>query len=185
MDVLMSAIWFIAVERFSPRSGQKWADYMAWAELPQLQELVSLDNMLCPSAIHTLTKEDWKHNVQADYLTDFFSNLEYLVNRVGQPSELNILAVMREPDQPAPRLWQDSHFVFQGYDLIEEPGRGISALSNCGGFDKAFQSGDLSEVGLLPGFELAQALQQRLRTSYPDELHADCCIWAIWKMVNP
>jgi hypothetical protein len=180
----MTAIWFTAVVKFCPQSGQKWTDYLAWAKLTQLRELISLDNILCPNAIDALTLEDWQHNVQADYLIDFFTDLEYLLKRVSQPSRLNILAVMSQPDQPAPGLWQDPRFAFQGYDLIEKPGGGVSALSNCGGFDKAFQPGDISEVGLLASFELARAVQQRLITAYPGKHHADCFIWGIWKMVD-
>jgi hypothetical protein len=47
------------------------------------------------------------------------------------------------------------------------------------------QSGQKSaEVGLLSSFELARMVQQRLRIFYPGERHADCYIWAIWKMVS-
>ncbi len=181
----MSAIWYIAVESFGPHTGQRWADYIAWARLPQLRELVSLDHVLCPSAIPSLTAEDWNHNIQEDYLTDFFWDLDYLLSRLGRPAHLNILAVVREPDGPAPTLWQDERFTFQGYDLVEEPGSGISALSNCGGFAKAFKPEDLSEVGLLPTFELARTVRRRLRVLYPEERHASCHVWAIWRMSRP
>ena len=45
-------------EKFGPERGEVWADYVAWARLPQLRELVSLDGILCPSVFPDITAED-------------------------------------------------------------------------------------------------------------------------------
>jgi hypothetical protein len=55
-------------------------------------------------------------------------------------------------------------------------------LTNCGGFDRAFEPSDLSECGLLVDHAKAVAVRQRLRAEYPEEPHALCRIWAIWRM---
>ena len=178
----MSNTWYIAVEKFGPSSGEKWLDYLKWSQLPQLKELVSLDTMLCPSIIEEFTDEDWQHNIQADYLISFFTNIEYLRARLAGRTSINILAVMREPSLQDVQTFTDGRFVFQGYDLIERPGQGISAISNCGGFDRAFKPTDISEVGLFEDYDFARIVQQRLREHYPDEPHADCYLWAIWKL---
>ena len=59
---------------------------------------------------------------------------------------------------------------------------GISALVNCGGFDRAFASTDLSYCGLLTDHARASEVQDLLRAEYPDEPHADYDLWAIWRM---
>jgi hypothetical protein len=178
----VTSIWYIAVRPFGPQSGQAWRDYLDWAKLPQLVELVTLDNSLCPSLLGAPTAEDWKHNVQEDYLIDLFWDLDYLLGRVKSEAARNVLAVVRDPQAQGDDEWRDPRFAFQGYDLIEQPGLGISALSNCGGFPLAFQPEDLSPVGLLARLDYARAIQQRLRQAYPAEHHADCRAWAIWRM---
>lgn len=46
----------------------------------------------------------------------------------------------------------DKRFKFYGYDLLEDF-TSISALTNCGGFDKAFLPKDISEYGLIIDFK--------------------------------
>ncbi len=178
-------IWYIALEKFSPDYGPAWQDYLAWANLPQLRELISLDVSLCPTLFSAITAEDWQHNVQEDYLTSFFTELEYLLARVEQTGgerKGNLLAVVREPEPPDLRARLDERFMFQGFDLVESPGLGISVLNNCGGFELAFRPSDLNPVGLLDEYNHAREVQGRLREHYPDEHHADCCLWAIWRL---
>jgi hypothetical protein len=138
--------------------------------------------MLCPSVIEQLSAEDWQHNAQADCLTEFFTDVDYLLGRLAGRSAHHVLAAIREPLPQEIQTAPDNRFVFQGYDLIERPGRGISALTNCGGFDLAFKPTDISAVGLFDEYAFARTVQQRLREYYPDESHADCYLWAIWKM---
>lgn len=75
----------------------------------------------------------------------------------------------------------DGRFKFLGYDLIEE-GSGVSALTNCGGFSAAFENNMLNSVGLLPTYAQAKIVQKSLHLHYPDEIHAFCDMWAIWRM---
>ena len=57
--------------------------------------------------------------------------------RLPQLVEVISLAVIKEPDDDLASL-QDERFSFVGFDLVEGPGTGVSALVNCGGFEKAF-----------------------------------------------
>ncbi len=157
-----------------------WESYIAWAQLPQLTEVISLDTMLCPNLIEDLIEEDWEHNVQEDFCISYFRDLDYLLGRVGQ-QPAHILAIMREPPLEAQALWADARFVFLGYDLIEA-GSGMSALTNCCGFPLAFAPTDLSALGLIADFEQAREIQRLLLEHYPDEIHAECDLWAIWKL---
>lgn len=137
--------------------------------------------MLCPSVIGELTEEDWQHNIHEDYRIHFFHNLEYLTFRVKDCKNVNILAVVLEPQTDVKDALGDSRFSFYGYDLIEE-GSGVSALNNCGGFEKAFENNIVSEFGLIEHYDLAKRIQNQLLELYPEEIHAYCDLWAIWRM---
>ena len=170
---------YSAVERFDPFCGQRWRDFIAWSGLTQLREVVSLDSILCPSIIQDLTDEDWQHNVQEDFKITLFHDLDYLVRRVGEEEQVNILALLQNPTEKEVHSFSDRRFEFRGFDLVELQ-TGISALLNCGGFDRAFSPADLSECGLLTDQAQALGVQKRLREDYPDEPHADCDLWAVW-----
>lgn len=125
--------------------------------------------------------EDWQHNVQEDFKTNLFHDLEYVVRRVAGDDRVNILALMQNPTEADIGSFTDPRFVFRGFDLVELQ-TGISALVNCGGFDKAFAPTDLSDCGLLTDYPKALSVQKILRAEYPDEHHAYCDVWAIWQM---
>jgi len=173
--------WYIAVEPFDPSLGDNWANYTAGAGLPQLEEVVSLDSSLCPCVIDRLEGEDWQHNVHEDGSIDFFRDLDYLLERVRGITPVNVLAAVLAPTEECHAAFADSRFAFKGYDLI---GLGMSALTNCGGFPQAFQNAELSRTGLISTLNRAQAVAAALREHYPDDHHADCEIWALWKMVS-
>lgn len=175
----MIAPWYTAVEAFDPTFGEVWTGYIAWSGLTQLEEVVSLDGSLCPSVIRKLIEEDWKHNVQEDELIEFFYDLDYLLGRVAGIARVNILAAVLDPSKECRHAFADPRFDFKGYDLI---GRGMSALTNCGGFPLAFRNEELSNAGLISTLTRANDIRASLLTNYPDEAHADCEIWALWKM---
>ncbi len=50
--------WYVAVEPFDPSFADNWTNYMEWAKLPQLEEVVSLDSSLCPCVIDEFEEED-------------------------------------------------------------------------------------------------------------------------------
>jgi hypothetical protein len=172
---------YAANRRFGPGSGESWPRYVAWSGLHQLRELITLDTILCPPLPVELTAEDWRHNVHADFQTHYFRSVDYLLARVGAASDVNVLAIRRNPtaaqlDEPLP-----PDFAFAGFDLLDVAGD-VSALTNCGGFPDVFASSELSEVGLLPDLARAYAVRQALRSAYPTDSHTDCHVWAIWRL---
>lgn len=177
----MTTPYFIAVQKFGPHAGQAWQEYIAWSGLTHLTEVVSLDILLCAPVIDELAAEDWNYNVQEDYLTEYFHDLDYLLKRVEPRDGVNMLAVRLNPTADTQQQFTDERFEFLGYDLVERT-TAVSALTNCGGFDQAFNSSDLSSVGLLESYDDARRVQGLLKTHYPDEPHADCDLWAIWRM---
>jgi hypothetical protein len=172
---------FIAVERFDPSDGEKWQKYYQWAKIPALLEVISLDALLCRRIITVFQPEDWAHIVNENFRLDYFHDLEYLLRRVATVLRKQILGVYRNPevhmDPPSA-----GKFAFVGYDLIEDQTQ-ISALTNCGGFPDSFSNGELNKFGLIDTFDRATTIHRDLRQHYPEESHANCELYAIWKLL--
>jgi hypothetical protein len=175
---------FVAKRPFDPSAGENWDRYVAWSGLSHLREVVSLDTMLCPTVPEELTATDWEYNVYADYQVFFFRSLEYLRQRVIEEGRLNILAVLQNPTAADMAGVTLSGFAFVGFDLVDVHGD-VSALTNCGGFEGAFLNSELSELGLLTDLSRAREVQASLRVEYPEEPHAECHLWAIWRQRFP
>jgi len=172
---------FIAVGRFDPSDGEKWQKYCQWANIPGLTEIISLDTMLCPRIITEFQPEDWTHIVNEDFRLNYFRNLEYLLRRVAQVSRKHVLGVYRNPETHLEIQPADGKFDFVGYDLIEEQTQN-SALTNCGGFPHSFSNSELNRFGLVDAFDRAAEIHRLLPEHYPEEAHAKCELYAIWKL---
>jgi len=168
-------IGFLALETFIPTE-----KYIEWSRLFQVEEIVSLDCSLCPSVID-IEAGDMEHLQQEEYYYAIFSNLDWVLQRTRNVKDKEILAVLKEPSEECKDISIHQGFYFCGYDLVEDDTK-ISALTNCGGFDKAFLPSDLSRHGLIKDFIEAKKVQLLLREKYPEDDHAYCSLWAIWKM---
>ncbi len=172
--------WFIATEQFTPKNGAPWASYIEWSGLSQLREVVSLDPMLCPSVLPDIRDEYWPHIVNEDFMLHFFLDFDFLIEQIATAAgDKNVLCVFRNPSQEpiAPSV---ATFEFLGYDLVDVESS-ASALTNCGGFPGVFANSEISEVGLLPEFKRAVEVQALLRSSHPEEPHANCHLWAVFR----
>lgn len=172
---------FIAVSRFDPSDGQRWTDYCQWSKIPALAEIVSLDTLLCPRLLTEIDDADWAHIVNDDCRLAYFYHLDYLLQRVAGLPRRNILGLYRNPTQHIAAPPAAGPFFFMGYDLVEEMTQ-ISALTNCGGFHETFANDELNRVGLIHNFARASEIQRSLRQNNPDEPHAQCELYAIWRL---
>jgi hypothetical protein len=174
--------WYKAVEKFGPYDGDKWTKYIEWSKLFHLVELISLDGILCPSAIDADFEKDADYLVWEDYVSDVYVSLEYLKEKVAEvkPPSYRILSIVKEPSEICEKI-QLANFRFVGYDLIETGGD-VSALTNCGGFNETFLPLDLNEYGLIQTYEKAYNIKEKLFENNPIEDHADCYVWAIWSI---
>lgn len=174
--------WYIATERFTPANGAAWDRFVDWSGLAQLEDVVSLDPMICPplNQHHDVPPDYWDHIVSEDFMLDFFVDLPFLLECVDGMDEYNLLCVFRNPErEPSPP--DDGHgWTFCGYDLVDRQ-HSASALTNCGGFPDAFADTELNGHGLLTSRARALEVQAALRAFYPDEPHADCHAWAIFR----
>lgn len=171
--------WYIATVQFSPADGESWKKYVQWSGLTQLRELVSLDPILCPTVLAEVKPAYWNYIVNEDFMLDYFLDFEYLKSEVAEIRRKNMLCVFRNPlEQPVPPPTAD--FEFLGYDLVDVQ-NSASALCNCGGFPEVFANSELSVLGLLTDFVRAVEVQRALRSTFPEEAHADCHLWAIFR----
>jgi hypothetical protein len=191
----MAEVWYTIVRRFGPDWGERvwsgdrspltWQGYLEWSGLRQLDEVVSLDTMLCEPAVppdsEPLTIEDWKHVVNRDFRLHFYRNLDYLLSRVSLRPELQLLGAIEGPPEGEMPALDDPRFIFLGYEVLDVHGD-VSALTNCGGFPLAFDGAELNRFGLIDEPGRAYGVQRALRAAYPGEHHAECDVWAVWRM---
>jgi hypothetical protein len=173
--------WFIATERFRPIDGDPWRKYIEWSGLTQLTELVSLDSILCPSVLRVIRDEYWPNIVCENYMTAYFTDLDFLKKEVVGLRNFNLLCVLRNPATRTGRPPLEE-FEFVGYDLVEAQ-TGVSALTNCGGFPDVFANSELSRCGLLTDFVRAAEVNSKLRSLHPEEAHANCDLWAVFRAI--
>ena len=176
--------WFKATERFDPSAGEQWASYIAWSGLTQLDELVSLDELLCPDAIDGIPDGYWEHRpaTERSLFGCIVTSLPFLLSHLVDRGNSNVLALFLDCDEPGLTRAEGFRFEFLGYDLVERGGS-ISALSNCGGYPDVFANAELSSKGLLVSAKRAREVQALLRQRHPKEAHADCDLWAIYRAV--
>ncbi len=177
-------IGFRVSERFGPQDGERWSKYLSWSGLTHLEEVVGLDGCLSPCLLDTLGAEDWDHVVFGDHIFACFDTPDYAMRRVAvdvDRERLQLLALAREPDEKDVLTATLPGFALKGFDLIEEA-TAISALTNCGGFAGAFEAADLVPTGLVATCSRADEIRQALATLYPEESHADCAVWAVWRL---
>ena len=178
----MAMVAFRLAERFSPELGGSWTKFVSWSGLRHLAEVVGLDASLCPSVFGPVTSADWDHLVYGEELGNCFDDPEYLRTRVADrydPRRHQFLAVAREASGGEVDAVELKGFRFMGFDLIDETS--TSALTNCGGFQHAFDNSELSACGLIESAERAYELRDSLATLYPEESHAQCVVWALWR----
>ena len=179
-------IAYTAVETFNSSMGDKWTDYIkihgSRVNLSHLKEIVSIDVCLCPTVIGYPIEKDKAYRLSVDhFFYDLFSDLDYMLTRIQTDKEFQVIAVAHNPNMDDVGGFTDGRFSFKGYDLMED-GTQISALTDCGGiFDLAYRGEDLSESGLITDFSKAYEIRDSLNRYYPEEAHADCSVWALWK----
>jgi hypothetical protein len=174
---------YVANEQFTPRDAESWSKYIAWSQLAHLSEVVSLDPMLCPLVLNEIKEDYWSHLSTDYFLASYFSDLPYMLSQLTDTSRLNILCVVRNPDTQ-PVAPSNGNYEFLGYDLVDTE-QSASALTNCGGFPDVFLGSELTTSGLLPSHKRAIEVQSQLRLMHPEERHASCNVWAVFRFVGP
>jgi hypothetical protein len=182
-------VYYTATAKFNPATqrtyqGQdmNWPGYIAWSQLRHLKEVITLDSILGQQVVERDNQLDAEYLDWEDFIPNLYISLDYLLSKLQtrDPSSYNLLAVTKEPTAPCETI-PIAGFDFIGYDLLDIYGD-VSALTNCGGFDNAFLPIDLNEYGLLSTYEKAYLIKEELIKNNPDESHANCYVWAIWRI---
>lgn len=167
---------------YSAQTYLDWEKYTEWAELTHLTELVSLDGMLNISLVEPDLNNslDWdsifKHN---ERLTDYYTNLAYVIKRMKPKPKFNLLTLAFEPDQACNNLSIES-YEFVGYELLDNDFCN-SVLTNCGGFPETFLPHELNDKGLIDDFNKAYDIKKRILENNPTHPHADTFVFAVWR----
>lgn len=176
---------YTATRRFDKTYDEKglfWVKYIEWSKLTQLTEVVSLDGILNENLVEPdyNNAEDWNFiHTTEQYLTVFFTTLEYVLQKSIKKDKFNLLTVLINPSQDCKDILLDD-YQFLGYDLLDQH-FGNSALTNCGGFDETFLPSDLNKFGLIDEYLKAYDIKKRLLENNPEEHHADTNVIAIWR----
>jgi hypothetical protein len=175
--------WYIATETFNLAAGEAWAKYVAWSGLTQLDEVVSLDSMLCPTVLPETKNHYWAHIVNESFMLDFFVDLAFLMEQIADVPDRNLLCVYRNPASQPVAPPGPVRFELLGYDVVDVQSE-VSALTNCGGFPDVFANHELSAKGLLTSHARALEVRADLRAKYPAEPHANCHVWGIFRSLR-
>ncbi len=178
-------MFFTCRESFDADDGDRWTNYLRWLGRADLARVVTLDGMLCPPLIHLETHPAWEHAVSDNFTTgDLYTDLDLILGGSRTYPRRMVLAALREPSAEDFAGFQLLDFEFAGFDLFDRMCY-ASALLNCGGFPDVFSIEELSpRTGLLASRERAYQVRDDLRMLHPDEPHADCHVWALWRYVE-
>lgn len=138
-----------------------------------ISEVISVDHSLFPKEEETvLTEEQAEHVLveEGDQVLRVFCMLD-------EKGDLNVPDIARQSVKG---------FEFCGFDLSDFE---VSAILNCGSFtagdyfSKAFDYRKLNQFGLIPDYQTAINVRRKLMDEYPDDGHAYCAIFAIWRKI--
>jgi hypothetical protein len=164
------------------KDGHTWDDYIKWSKLNHLTEVVSLDGILNEDLVERDPGDPDYWNfiyVDGQCLTDFFTSLEYVLQKTKTVEEFNLLTVVVNPTQDCKGILLHD-YEFMGYDLLDRDYCN-SALTNCGGFDETFLPADLNQFGLIDDYEKAHSMKRRLLKNNPESYNADTNVIAVWR----
>jgi len=170
--------WLFTIrERLTPHMSDRWNGYCDFSGFHAIDELVTLDSMMCPDIITDYCDEDWEHNIQEDYRTGLFRNADYLQRRqVLDPMLHQLIAAYEHPtgSETVP-----NGFTRCGYDIMDSY-FGNSTLTNCGKIPDAFSPDDVNRFGLISDLNDALNIRNTLRKLQPDDPHlGECDVWLL------
>ena len=166
-------------ERFSPSTSDAWLAYVESSGFKHVEELVTLDGMLCGNYLSEVLDEDWSHNVHEDFRLDLFLNPQYPLTR--HPIKLGVFQLLAVLEKPTMESAIPDGFSFCGFDIMDSY-VGNSTLTNCGRIPWAFSPNDVNRFGLIEHLEEATAIRDTMRKREPDDSHLGLC--EVWLMAR-
>ena len=120
-----------------------------------LLRVVSLDSILCAPVVHAESSEDWQFVAKEEFMLDFFTDLDFVLQRVAGHRPSVVVAVARDPSEADVNGFSQPNFEFAGFDIVDIQFI-ASALLNNSRLQGVFDVGELSEEsGLITSRERA------------------------------
>ena len=138
---------------------------------------------LCPTVPEELVAEDSRHNVHADYQSPPFPVVRVPARAAspGRPASTSLprcATPHSEPSMPA-RGGDRDHGLLSGRSTGgRQRADGLRA-----GWEGVFAGEEPLPFGLLTDLSRANAVREALRTAHPGEHHAQCDVWAVWRLI--
>jgi len=172
--------YYAAIERFDPGNGERWLGFTRWLGRTDLQRIISLDSTLCPPVVHPESANDWQFVAKEEFMLDFFTDLDFVRQRVAGHRPSVIVAVARDPAPEEINGFSLPDFEFAGFDVVDTQFT-ASALFNAR-FPGLCDTTKLApESGLIRSRDRAFRLRDTLRQRHPDREEARCYVWAVWR----
>jgi hypothetical protein len=153
-------IFYFSADRFLIRENIKYEEFSA---IKDKVEIVSYDAGLMGGIVH-------------------FDNLIDVRDYALKNKHQQIIAVCKCSNEKIENKRIEG-FEWCGFDLCEVSSA-ISAITNCGdGFVPAIKYNKLNQYGLIINYNDALKTQIKLKELFPYESHANCDIYAVWRMI--
>jgi len=163
---------FYKAERFFPNE-----KYEEFSKIHGRVEIVTHDCCLCRVIIDEHLFGDME--IESIYAGEVKSIEKLLKSPLGESEQ--IIAYYKNPIENHTHHKLKDGFEFCGYDLSEEMTH-ISAITNCDDFfDKAIPYEKLNKFGLICEHQEALRIRELLGELYPDEEHAECEVYELWR----
>jgi hypothetical protein len=181
----LTMYFYAAIERFDPGNGERWVGFTRWLGRTDLKRIITLDNNLCPPVVHPESAHDWQFVAKEEFMLDFFTDLNFVRQRVVGHRPSVIVAVARDPAEEDLSGFTLPDFEFAGFDVVDTQFT-VSAALNPSRFPGV--TDDVSklsvESGLIRSRERAFRVRDTLRQRYPDREDARCYVWAVWRDIK-
>ena len=164
-------------QRFTSSPQEAWDSYRSFSGFAHIEELITLDFLMCPNLVTELIDEDWDHNVNEDFRITLFRDPGYLRRRMPfDPDRHQILALKEHPAEsevlPEGAMWC-------GFDLLDSYCN-ISTLTNCGPAPEVFQPSEVNRWGLIDDWQRAYRIRDDMRRMSPEDAHfRQCDVWLV------
>jgi hypothetical protein len=158
-------MFFTIIETFSPQDGERWTSYCAWRGV-QFERFDSIDGILRPNLFTPRSEEEWRHVVGEDFKIHFIIDrpfAEAAHRAIGRGEVVGVGFEDHREDDPS----------FLGYDILDGF-CDVSLLTNWGN-DRAFLTQALGPNALVPSFEVAQCLKERILKEFSHDQHVEGC----------
>ena len=173
--------YYTAIERFDHDNGERWVGYTRWLGRTDLTRIVTLDSALCPPVVHPESADDWPFVAKEEFMLDFFTSLDFVLQRVAGHRPSVVIAIARDPSADDVSNFPHPDFELAGFDVVDAQFT-ASAILNHSRFPGVVNVSKLSsESGLIKSREWAFKVRDILRERHPDREDARCYVWAVWR----